>query len=151
MLEARGSMATESGGRSPLRSHEDLRAYTLAMDLLVAVHRLARELPAEERHDLARQMRRASKSIPANIAEGFAKRHSVNEFKQYMRTAMASANEMETHLKIVQRLGYAVRGDLAELIDGYNHIGRQLNRLMANWRRLLGGVRASSLEHRAAR
>ena len=125
-----------SGTRSPLRSHEDLEAYRLAMDLLVRVHKLARELPSEERHDLARQMRRASKSIPANIAEGFGKRQSVNEFKQYMRTAMASANEMETHLKIAARLGYAPQAGLAELIDGYNHVGRQLNRLIANWRRL---------------
>jgi len=106
------------------------------MDLLVRIHTLANQLPNEERHDLARQMRRASKSIPANIAEGFAKRPSVNEFKQYMRTAMASANEMETHLKIVGRLGYAPQADLAGLLDGYNHVGRQLNRLIANWRRL---------------
>ena len=119
----------------PLRSHEDLEAYRLAMDLVVRVHTLVRDLPTEERHELARQMRRASKSIPANIAEGFAKRQSVNEFKQYMRTAMASADEMETHLKIAGRLGYAHQADLAKL-DGYNHVGRQLNRLIANWRRL---------------
>ena len=80
-------------------------------------------------------MRRASKSIPANIAEGFSKRESVKEFRQYMRTAMGSANEMETHLRIAGRLGYAEGVELDELVDGYNHIGRQLNRLITNWRR----------------
>lgn len=120
--------------RAPLRSHEDLDAYRLAMDLLVRVQSLVEELPKEERFELGSQMRRASRSIPANIAEGFAKRQSTKEFKHYMRTAMGSANEMETHLRIAAQLGYVVEPDLAELTDGYDHVGRQLNRLIASWR-----------------
>src|SRR3990170_5098735 len=103
MFEVRSSM--EDSAR-PLRSHEDLRAYRLAMDLVVGVQRLIGRLPKEERYELASQMRRASRSVPANIAEGFAKRQSTNEFKHHMRTAMGSANEMETHLRIAARLGY---------------------------------------------
>jgi len=64
-------METEA---APPRSHEDLRAYRLAMDLVVGVQTLVSGLPKEERHALASQMRRASRSVPANIAEGFAKR-----------------------------------------------------------------------------
>ena len=105
------------------------------MELLVRVHELCKRLPPEEKFELGSQMRRASKSIPANVAEGFSKRSSVNEFKQYMRTAMASANEVETHLRIAGRLGYAGGTELDELIDGYNHVGRQLNRLITNWKR----------------
>jgi four helix bundle protein len=131
MFEARSSMKNE---RAPLRSHEDLDAYRLAMNLLVRVQSLTQRLPKEERFELGSQMRRASRSIPANIAEGFAKRESTREFKHYMRTAMGSANEMETHLRIAAQLGYLAEPDLAELIDGYDHIGRQLNRLIANWR-----------------
>lgn len=105
------------------------------MNLLVRVHELCKQLPREERYELGSQMRRASKSIPANIAEGFSKRASVREFKQYMRMAMASANEMETHLRIAERLSYVQGAELDEIIDGYNHVGRQLNRLIANWKR----------------
>jgi four helix bundle protein len=65
----------------------------------------------EERFELGSQMRRASRSVPANIAEGFAKRQSTNEFKHYMRTAMGSANEMETHLHIATRLGYVAESE----------------------------------------
>jgi|FLYL01.1.fsa_nt_gi four helix bundle protein len=104
------------------------------MELLASVHELCHKLPEEERYELVSQMRRASKSIPANIAEGFSRRQSVPEFKRFMRMAMGSANEMETHLKIADQLGYGRYADLAGLIDGYNHIGRQLNRLIANWR-----------------
>jgi hypothetical protein len=42
---------------------------------------------------------------------------------------------METHLQIAGRLGYIEGRDLAELVDGYNHVGRQLNRLIGIWRR----------------
>lgn len=104
------------------------------MELLVRVHDLCSKLAPEEKYDLASQMRRASKSIPATIAEGFSKRASAKEFKQYMRMAMGSANEMETHLQIAASLGYAPGSDLAQLVDGYNHVGRQLNRLIATWR-----------------
>lgn len=110
--------------------------YRLSMDLLVDVHQLCKLLPPDEKYELVSQMRRACKSIPANVAEGYSKRTSVKEFRQYLRTAMASANEMETHLRIVERLGYVKDDALAPLIDGYNHVGRQLNRLIANWRTL---------------
>ena len=121
--------------RAPLRSHDDLEAYQLSMKLLVAVHGLSRKLLADERYQLGSQMRRASKSVPANISEGFSKRASVREFKHYMRTAMGSSNEMETHLRIAQQLRYAGDAQLDELIDGYNHIGRALNRLISTWQR----------------
>ena len=133
MFEARSSKAAVQ--KAPLRSHEDLDAYKLSMDLLVRIHQLCKRLPPEEKYELTSQMRRASKSIPANIAEGFSKRASVNEFKQYMRMAMASANEMETHLRIAGRLSYLEGPGLDELADGYNHVGRQLNLLISNWKR----------------
>ena len=104
------------------------------MDLLVRVHALCKRLPVEEKYELSSQMRRASKSIPANITEGFGKKASPKEFKQYMRMAMASANEMETHLHIAGRLGYVRGEELDGLVDSYNHAGRQLNRLISVWR-----------------
>ena len=120
------------------------------MSLLVRVHELCKTLPREERHDLARQMRRASKSIPANIAEGFSRRASAKEFKHFMRVAMGSANEMETHLQIAGRLEYLAGPELEELIDGYNHIGRQLNRLIRNWQQF-EQLRTSNVELRGGK
>ena len=78
-------------------------------------------------------MRRASESIPANIAEGFGRKSSEKEFKQHMKMAMALTNEMETHLGAAGRLAYVNGRDLETLLDGYSHVGRQLNRLIANW------------------
>jgi len=93
-----------SEARKPIRSYEDIEAYQRAMKLVVGIHRVANVLPAHERYDLVAQMRRASKSVPANIAEGYARRWSVKEFKNYLRIAMASANEMEVHLKDCLRI-----------------------------------------------
>lgn len=113
------------------------------------MHAVVKTFPDHEKHDLAAQMRRASKSVPANIAEGYARRQSTREFKHYLRMAMASANEMEVHLKIAGELGYLSRAQVMEYAKEYNIIGRQLNRLIAAWRQLQHP--ASSLQHLSER
>lgn len=112
--------------------YERLECYRRAMGLVPQVNALIRRLPAEERFELVSQTRRASRSVPANIAEGYAKRKSSKEFANYLTTAMASANEMEVHLKIADQLGYA---DVSGLIEECNVVGRQLNKLIASWQR----------------
>ncbi len=66
----------ESERRRVIRSYEDIEAFQRAMTLLKPAHELALTFPDYEKFDLASQLRRASKSIPANIAEGYAKRSS---------------------------------------------------------------------------
>ena len=56
--------------RRPIRNYHDIEAFQRAMTLLRPVHRLALKLPDYEKFDLASQLRRASKSIPANVAGG---------------------------------------------------------------------------------
>jgi len=103
------------------------------MSELVKVHRLAATLPDIEKYELASQLRRASKSIPANIAEGYAKRRSPKEFISFLTNALGSANEAEVHLDIAQQLGYATREECEELQQAYNVIGRQLTALIRSW------------------
>ena len=101
------------------------------MALVPRVQSLIRALPTSERYALASQMRRASRSVPANIAEGYAKRRSAKEFRAYLTTAMGSANEMKVHLAIAQELGYRSEDD--QLTEDYDILGRQLNRLISSW------------------
>jgi len=105
------------------------------MELLVHVHELCDTFPVDERRNLAKQMRQASEAIPTSIAEGFGHKLSEKEFKKYIKTAMASATQMRTHLRVAGKLGFVEGEDLAKLTDGYDHIGPQLNRLMTNWKR----------------
>jgi four helix bundle protein len=132
MLE--GAVVPE--GRRAIRSYEDIEAYQRAMKLVASVHDVVKSFPAYERHDLAAQIRRAAKSVPANIAEGYARRWSVKEFKNFLRMAMASANEMEVHFKIAAELGYVARHEAQQYVVEYGIIGRQLNRLITTWRQL---------------
>ena len=108
--------------------------YQRSREALKLVHELVDAFPDYEKFDLADQMRRASKSVPANITEGYALRQSVKEFRRYLRAAMASANEMEAHVEIARDLNYIANDAAARLIEEYQIIGKQLHRLIENWR-----------------
>jgi four helix bundle protein len=120
--------------RQTIRSYRDIEAFQRAMALLAPLHALIRRLPREERWELASQLRRASKSVVANIAEGYARRRSANHFRTYLETALGSANEVIVHLEIAVAVGYCTSEDVAPLIDGYEIVGKQLFRLGENWR-----------------
>src|SRR3990170_3043328 len=102
------------------------------MALVKPVHALAKKLPSYEDHDLAQQMRRASKSIPSNIAEGFSKRRSAKDFKLYLAHALGSANELLVHFRVALELGYIRQEEASQLIEGYSVICRQLSKFIQN-------------------
>jgi len=104
------------------------------MELLVPLHKLLLGLPDYEKYELAAQMRRCSKSIPANIAEGYTRRRFEKEFKHHLNIAMGEANEMVVHLEICRSLAYIDEAICRELIEGYTIVGKQLFRLIGNWR-----------------
>lgn len=127
---------TPEANRDVIRSYEDLHVYERAMALLKPVHKLALQLPDFEKYDLANQLRRASKSVPANIAEGYAKKRSLKEFRAFLANAMGSSSEMVVHLKIARELEYVRDDDSAKLMEEYDILGKQLNRLISRWRSL---------------
>jgi four helix bundle protein len=132
---------SEVGGKSlqsrrPIRSFRDLEVYQRSWALLKPAHMLAATFPDYEKFDLASQIRRAAKSIPANIAEGYAKRRSAKEFRAYLANAMGSATELEIHLEIARELGYISERDFERFAAEYKIIARQLYRLIESWRSL---------------
>lgn len=98
------------------------------------MHTLVKRFPEYEDRDLVQQMRRASKSVPANIAEGFSKRRSVREFKSYLAHSLGSSNELLVHLRVGNELGYVTDDEYATLRQGYEIVSRQLNKLIQTWR-----------------
>jgi four helix bundle protein len=104
------------------------------MKALVAVHQLPHGFPDFERFGLSDQIRRASKSIPTNIAEGYGRRKSAKDFKHFLSISLGSANEMIVHLEIARELGYAQSKACNELIEEYSIVTRMLFRLIENWR-----------------
>jgi four helix bundle protein len=103
------------------------------MGLLAPLHKLVARFPDVERYELAGQLRRAAKSVPANIAEGYGKKRSTKEFKSYLAHALGSANEVVVHLEIAVAIGYVSQEDIEPLVDGYEIVAKQLYRLIESW------------------
>ena len=109
---------------------EELLVFRRAYALSLEVHRASLEFPRIEQFALADQVRRASKSICANLAEGFGKqRQSRVEFHRFLMMAIGSADEMRIWSLYCRDLGY-VAVDVAERWQGeYAEIARMLQGL----------------------
>jgi four helix bundle protein len=91
-------------GTPEIKSYRDLRVWQDAMSLAESCYRLTRKFPRDELFGLTSQIRRASTSIPANIAEGHG-RENTGSFIQHLRIAQGSLKELETHLLVAERVG----------------------------------------------
>jgi four helix bundle protein len=114
----------------PVGEYQQLRVWQGSMDLVVAVYRIARVLPREETYTLGQQMRRSAASIPANIAEGHARR-SKREYLHFISVALGSLAELETQLWLVDRLGMGLRSELEPALLAADEVGRMLRGLEA--------------------
>jgi four helix bundle protein len=112
------------------RTFEDLEVFRRAYALSLEVHRGSLDFPRIEQFALADQVRRASKSICANIAEGFGKqRQSRSEFHRFVSMAIGSADEMQVWTLYCRDLGY-IETDVADRWRGeYREIARMLQGL----------------------
>lgn len=116
-----------------IKSFRDLEVYKEAYELAITVNRNVNKLPIFERNDLGSQLRRASKSVPANIAEGWAKRRFEKQFKIHLDSAVGSANEMEVHVSMAKDLGFWPVDFCGDLLKRYNLLGGKLTNLRNNW------------------
>ena len=85
---------------------EDLIIFQKSYQLALEIYKMTLKFPKETQFDLTDQMRRASKSIPTNIAEGFGRRKSQKEFARFIRVSIGSKDEMLVHLSFVKDLGF---------------------------------------------
>ena len=91
---------------SEKRPHERLDVWQDAMTLVEAIYRLTATFPDNERFGLVTQMRRACISIPSNIAEGAARRSTL-DYVRFLSIARGSLAELDTQIQIATRLGFA--------------------------------------------
>ena len=74
--------------------YKELKVYERSYKAAKAVYEMTAGFPTEERYGITNQLKRASLSIPLNIAEGYAKRESQEEFKRFLMMALGSSNEV---------------------------------------------------------
>lgn len=122
----------------------DLEVYKEALRLLPRLYELLDRLPLSE-HDLRVQAKRAAKSIPANIAEGFAKRFSEKEFKRYLMIALGSSDEVITHLRTLAIVKPVFAYNANILLEDFKTLSKRINTLHKNWR--FGGSTSDTLTH----
>ena len=115
---------------------EDLEVFRRAYRLSLEVHRASLEFPRIEQFALADQVRRSSKSICANLAEGFAKQgYSAAEYRRYLLAAIGSSDEAQLWPRYCIDLEYVEPVQGRKWIDGYVEISRMLRGLHTSWRR----------------
>lgn len=98
------------------RTHRTLKAWQESIGLVEHIYAATKAFPKDEVFGLTGQMRRAAVSVPANIAEGFA-RAGTKELLHYLYIAAASLSELDTHVEIAIRLGYLKDNALVREID----------------------------------
>ena len=109
-----------------VNSYEELIVWQKAMLLVEEVYKLVKKLPREELYALSDQLRRAVVSVPSNIAEGHT-RAGTKEFINFLSIANGSRVEVETQLKICERLKYLSESDVTESLNLCSEVGKMLN------------------------
>ena len=116
-----------------MRPHEKLDVWNKAVDLVVEIYRATDVFPKDEKFGLTSQVRRAAVSVPANIAEGAARKSS-KEFAYFLSNAQGSASEVETELLIAHRLGYLGQESFLKLGTALDNVGKMMNGLSRHLR-----------------
>jgi four helix bundle protein len=113
------------------RSYRELIAWQKAMKLVTEIYEATQRFPSEERYGPTNQLRRASVSVPSNIAEGQA-RFSQKEFHHFLSQARGSLVEIETQLLIARNLKYLQPAKADILLAAAEELARVLNGLIAS-------------------
>ena len=117
-----------------IQSYEDIKAYERSYRAALDMYRIVRKYPREEMFGLTSQTKRASTSIPLNIAEGYGKRESIDEFKRFLLMAIGSCDEMKVLLSLSKDLSYISEQEYEKYSQEYNEIGKMLMVLRKNWK-----------------
>lgn len=114
---------------SDINSYRDLLVWQQSMDLVVAVYDCTRDWPKEELYGLTSHTRRASVSVPANIAEGYG-RENYGAYINFLKIAQGSLKELETHLLIAERLRFISTEHTEQLLGQAESVGKLLRLLI---------------------
>ena len=116
-----------------MQDFRNLKVWEKAHALTLAIYKSSKTFPRDEMHGLTSQMRRASVSIGANIAEGTCRRGDV-DFARFLQIAAGSASELEYHLLLARDLELLGTSDYQRLSDETVNVKRMLASLMKKLR-----------------
>ena len=114
----------------------DLEVFKLSYQLAMEIFNVTRNFPKEERYSLTDQVVRSSRSISANIAEGWGKRIYENEFKKHLIYGMGSLEETKAWLYFAKDCLYLSKEIFDSLNKKYDELGAKIYKLYENWKTL---------------
>ena len=116
-----------------MRDFKKLSVWEKSHQLTLAIYRLTKSFPREELYGLSSQVRRATSSIPANIAEGCG-RQTDKEFARFLSIAFGSTSEVQYHLILAKDLGYLSEREFIRLERQTVEVKRMLSGLISKVR-----------------
>jgi four helix bundle protein len=108
------------------KGYRDLKVYKLAYQLAMDIYAISRKFPKEEKFSLTDQITRSSRSVPANIAEAWHKRHYIKMFVNKIVDASGEAGETEVWLDFACDCKYITREQHTNFKDAYAEVNRML-------------------------
>jgi four helix bundle protein len=122
--------STKKRNKSSYSGYRDLKVFQLSYNLAMGIFEITKTFPKEEKFSLTDQIRRSSRSIPANIAEAWKKRLYPKMFVSKIVDAAGEAGETEVWLGVSKDAGYLSKEKYEEFISGYDEVNRMLYGMM---------------------
>lgn len=113
-----------------MKGHRDLKVYQLSYSLAMEIFHLSKHFPMEETYSLTDQIRRSSRSVAVNIAEGFRKRQYPKVFVNKLSDSDGEATETTVWLELAFDCGYISNADHERLLSKYQEVGRMLGSMI---------------------
>jgi four helix bundle protein len=112
-------------------SYRKLEIYIESKRLAIEIHKISLGFPRFELYEEGGQLRRSSKSIVSNIVEGYGRKRYKADFIRHLFFSLSECDETVSHLEMVFETGsFSDKEKFAELKDGYNRLGKKLNKFI---------------------
>jgi len=112
--------------KNEYRGYRDLKVYQMAYQIALDIHQVTKTFPKEEKYSLTGQIRRSSRSVPANLAEAWKKRRYEKAFISKLIDCTGEAGETEVWLDFSKDFGYLRDDQYQQLMQRYDEVNRML-------------------------
>jgi len=114
------------------KGFRDLKVYQLSYRLAIEIFEITKSFPKEELYSITDQIRRSSRSVPANIAEAWRKRKYPKSFTSKLTDSLAEESETEVWLDFSKDLNYINKEKYCHFIEKYDEVARMLSSMIDN-------------------
>jgi four helix bundle protein len=117
-----------------IKSFSDLEVYRLSYKLAIDILNISKNFPTSEKYSLTDQIVRSSRSISANIAEGFGRRIYASEFKKFLIYSAGSLEETKVWLNFAKDCNYITHEQFDSIYLLTDEIGAKIHKLYTTWK-----------------